>query len=89
MYSTNEQQAEKDTQKIVLKKDCWIETNFGVFRIKEEFTAEAVPVFFSNGELAGYRFSSSSYAGATYDLERIVVLEDERNSSSELQFRKI
>jgi hypothetical protein len=75
--ATAERKAEKDARKIVLKKNCWIETNFGIFRIQERLIAEAVPIYFSNEELKGYRFRSSSYAGVTYDLERIDIVDNE------------
>lgn len=89
MREMNGQQAKTNPRKILLKKNCWIETNFGVFQIKDDLIAEATPMFLSNGELASYRFNSSSFAGVTYDLERTVVFDNERTDLGEFKIQDV
>jgi hypothetical protein len=67
-----QQSVKVKTQKITLKEGCWIETIIGVHRTEQEIEAEAIPIFFSSGELVGYRFSCSLYTGVTHDLDKIV-----------------
>lgn len=66
-------------QPIILKEGCWIQTIHGIYKINEETKADATPIFFSSGELVGYRFTSFSYTGVTYDLERMLVGENREN----------
>ncbi len=62
-----------ETKTIIMKEGCWIETIRGINKITEKIKADAIPIFFTNGTLIGYRFSCSSYSGITHDLERIIV----------------
>jgi len=62
---------------IIMKEGCWIETTRGINKLIEKIKAKATPMFLLNGELVGYRFNCSSYSGVTYDLERIIVCDEE------------
>lgn len=66
-------------QPIILKEGCWIQTIHGIYKINEETKADATPIYFSSGELVGYRFTSFSYTGTTYDLEKIFICEYREN----------
>jgi hypothetical protein len=74
------QPAKAKSQTIILKEGCWVETRFGVYKIKSEMRAEAIPVF-STGELTGYRFHDFSGEVVTHDLERMVVSDNKENES--------
>lgn len=77
MANSNKGLTEINPRTIILKKGCWFQTNTGTQRIKQEIQAKASPIFFNNNELRGYKFKNHLYEGVTYDLERIVVDNNE------------
>ncbi len=73
MSKANYQPTETKPQTIILKAGCWIQTGIGILQTNQEIEVEGFPIFYSNDELRGYRFTCSMYSGVTYDLERVVI----------------
>lgn len=80
MGESSGQPTKAKLQIIILKEGCWIETRLGVYRIKSEMRAEAIPIFFS-GELTGYRFHDFLGQVVTHDLESLIVSHNKENES--------
>lgn len=81
MGESSGQPTEAELQTIILKEGCWVETRFGVYKIKSEMRAEAIPIFFSTGELTGYGFHDFSGKVITHDLESLIVSDNKENES--------